>query len=123
MSYQRIGLVKPLFNDTEIRLYRDTYETGGLAVIAICPADDPEDGWEDYGIVTVNLGQSPSETFAYVDTNNLRGIDQWLFDNGFAVPTGHVGPSGFCTYPRMKFYVDRIPTADELARELGLESE
>ena len=71
---------------------------GRLAIILI-----DQDG-EDFADMTVNLpGERCPEGCAFVDTNNLEGIDSWLAENGIAEHTGISARSGFCTYPLMKF--------------------
>ena len=76
-----------------------------LAVFA-----EGEDG-STYGVATVYIeGQSDSlpSDCAFVDTNNWPYVDKLLVDEGVAVKTDCCGSSGFCTYPAMKFDLDKI---------------
>lgn len=60
-------------------------------------------------IVTVNLpGYMPDENCAFVDTNNMPDILHWLTENGLATDTGLAGVNGYCTYPLMKFDLEKF---------------
>lgn len=58
-----------------------------------------------YATITVNLPNArlSDENCAFVDTNNVPFIDEWLEENGIAEPTGRFGFSGYCCYPEMRF--------------------
>ena len=88
------------FRNMDVVLKKETYRHNGSMAVTMNTPDD-EDG---YAVVTVNLS-SPLQKgdFAFVDTNNLEGIDSWLAENGIAEHTGISARSGFCTYPLMKF--------------------
>ena len=85
---------------------RSKYEySQTLAVMAL-----DEDG-SLYGVATVYLeGQSEKlpECCAFVDTNNWPDVDKLLIDEDIAVLEETVGQSGFCTYPAMRFDLDKI---------------
>lgn len=90
------------FRNMDVVLDRTTYRSSGtLAVIMNTMNED-----DGYIMVTVNLS-SPLQKgeLAFVDTNNLSGIDSWLEENGIAEHTGVSAVSGFCTYPLMKFNI------------------
>ena len=60
------------------------------------------------GLICV-VGQLIQDGYAaFVDTNNIPGIDTWLEEQGIARNTGILGRSGFCTYPLMLFDTDRF---------------
>lgn len=85
---------------------RSTYQySKTLAVFS-----NDEDG-SPYGTATVYLqGQSDRlpRDCAFVDTNNWPDVDKLLIDEGLAEKIETVGQSGFCTYPAMRFNLDKI---------------
>ena len=88
------------FRNMDVVLKKETYRHNGSMAVTMNTPDDED----SYAVVTVNLS-SPLQKgdFAFVDTNNLEGIDSWLAENGIAEHTGISARSGFCTYPLMKF--------------------
>lgn len=70
-----------------------------------------EDG-TPFAIFTVNIPEeTPSgdiDKLAFIDTNNLPGVDKFLIDNEIAEPTGYCGCSGFCAYPEFKFNLNLL---------------
>lgn len=76
---------------------------------------------EDTGIpfatATTKLPDYPpyAPNRAFLDTNNLPGIDDWFEELKLGFPTGNIGFSGYCAYPEFEFYLDRI---QEIAPEL-----
>ena len=87
--------------EDEIWFTKERYMDGSLAIEAWC-----EDG--PYTTVTVCLSRKLNPDEAFVDTNNNAGMDRWLEKNGIAKFTGVYGRSGFCTYPLMRFNLDKI---------------
>ena len=87
----------------EILLVKSNYANNdALAVEMHCLYEDYP---EPYAPLTVNLPESEmldGET-AFVDTNNLPGIDSWLLDNGLAEETWITAGSGYCFYCAMHF--------------------
>jgi hypothetical protein len=74
---------------------------GSLAVDALA---DIGDGMEPFASVTVCLNVPlPDRNWAFVDSNNLHGIEDALEGAGLAVRTGYRVQSGFCTYEAMEF--------------------
>jgi len=68
---------------------------------------------EDFATLTVNLGEFISiKDSAYIDTNNLPGIDKWLEDNGIAKMTGLTKQSGYCAYPLAVFDKEFLESID-----------
>lgn len=67
-----------------------------------------EDGFEPYGDLTVNLGEKVPDYCAYLDTNNLSGIEKLVVDNDLGEFTGFTQQSGFCEFPLYMFHVDKL---------------
>ena len=58
-----------------------------------------EDG-DLYGSITVNLNNPlQSDTFAFLDENNMPGIGKWIRKNKLGVEMEVKAASGYCTYP------------------------
>ncbi|MBO7673565.1 MAG: DUF4313 domain-containing protein [Atopobiaceae bacterium] len=87
---------------TRVRLVRDAYADGSLAVQMLYDADGY---WDFWGDVTVNLCdvRNQNMSYAYVDTNNMPAVADFLTRNGLATYTGLTRPSGFCAYPLYAF--------------------
>ena len=87
---------------TRVRLVRGAYADGSLAVQALCEGDG---FWEPFATLTVNLCdvRSQNASYAYVDTNNMPAVADFLVENGLAAYTGLTRPSGFCAYPLYAF--------------------
>lgn len=89
-----------------IRFDISSYEYGGgLAIIMWC-----DDG--PYATLTVNLEDEKTSgpNCQFVDTNNLGYLDimNWIVDNNLGEETGHVGFSGYCMYPEVRFNLEEI---------------
>lgn len=73
---------------------------------------DESDGTEEpFATLTACLGEGErfnEPGFAYVDTNNMPGAEQFIKENGLGEPTGVRLRSGFCTYPLYKFNIDEL---------------
>ncbi len=68
-----------------------------------------EDGFpEPYGDVTVNLLGSVPPYCAFVDTNNMPELEDFLVKNGIAEFTGLKQKSGYCTYPLYLFDMETM---------------
>lgn len=68
-----------------------------------------EEGYEEpYGDVTVNLEGVVPDCCAFVDTNNMPELKEFLAKNGIAEFTGIMEQSGFCTYPLYSFHTGRL---------------
>lgn len=99
--------------DTEykIKLQITEYQDGQFALNALC-WDDELNFWDNFGTITVNLNYTNNdpapENCAYVDTNNMPDIEDWLKENKIAEYTGKKKVSGYCTYPLYKFDIQRI---------------
>lgn len=95
----------------KIKLELNTYMDGQLALTAKC-WDSEFNFWDNFGTFTVNLnyeGNDPApEDCAYLDTNNLRDVEEWIKENKLGEPTGKRKQSGYCTYPLYKFDIAKI---------------
>lgn len=68
-----------------------------------------EDGFpEPYGDVTVNLLSSVPPYCAFVDTNNMPELEDFLVKNGIAEFTGIEQRSGYCSYPLYLFAAEKM---------------
>lgn len=94
------------FRGVKVSLRKESYRTNGtLAVIM----DEVESG-DEYAVMTVNLcsPMQDDSRLAFVDTNNIEGIDKWLVGQGLATHDGVHASSGFCTYPLMSFNTEKF---------------
>ena len=86
-----------------------TYENNNaLAEILNCESEEEgfEGQLEEFAIASVNLNDSwyLDENEAYIDTNNVEGIEEFLVENDLAEKVkGEEAKSGFCTYPLYRF--------------------
>ena len=63
---------------------------------------------EYYGDMTVNLLESVPPYCAFVDTNNMPELEDFLVKNGLAEFTGLMQKSGYCSYPLYLFDVEKM---------------
>ena len=63
---------------------------------------------EPYGDVTVNLLSSVPPYCAFVDTNNMPELEDFLVKNGIAEFTGLMQKSGYCSYPLYQFNAEKM---------------
>lgn len=88
----------------DINIMRSTYrDNNNTAVIAELSNGEP------FAVFTVNLDDDLPENMAYLDTNNVRGVLEFMIENNLAEDTGKTGTSGFCTYPLVRLNLDKIP--------------
>lgn len=73
---------------------------------------DDEGYLEPYGDITVNLSYDLMPYYAYLDTNNLSGIDGFIEENGIGSFTGITKMSGFCEYPLYELKPERLAELD-----------
>ena len=89
------------------------YLNGNLAIMLQTKG---EEGPESFAVITVNF---PTELLppnqAYLDTNNVPGIEQFVKENGLGKPMYQHHVSGFCTYPLYEFDLFRCLEHGELA--------
>lgn len=68
-----------------------------------------EDGFrEPYGNVTVNLPYPVPPYCAFVDTNNMPELEEFLVQNGIAEFTGLERQSGFVSFPLYLFHTEKL---------------
>ena len=85
-----------------LRLRKEQYTyNDNMAVLADCESE--YGGWEPFANVTVNLDEKLPDGYGYVDTNNFRGVLEWIEENNIGTFTGIYRQSGFCKYPLVKF--------------------
>lgn len=92
-----------LGSEYEVFLTLEEYAKGGLAVQAFTSEGEP------WSTVSVKLpGYATAEDEIFADTNN--GMDLWrkLVQEGILIPTGEIGHSGFCSYPKCKVALDEF---------------
>lgn len=71
--------------------------------------NDFEDGYpEAYGDVTVNLDGKVPNYCAYLDVNNMPGIEKFVTDNGLGELTGLTTQSGFTEFPLYLFNAEKL---------------
>ena len=58
--------------------------------------------------MTVNLLSSVPPYCAFVDTNNMPELEDFLVENGIAEFTGLEQKSGYCSYPLYQFDVEKM---------------
>ena len=105
----RLPFIDDFGNKYNITLKISSYEEGGSLDIAMLYYDIDFKTDMPYGVLTVNLCQELEPDCAFVDTNNCgENIMRFIEDNKIGVPTGKTARSGFCTYPEVKFNLERI---------------
>lgn len=88
----------------DINIMRSTYrDNNNTAVMAELSNGEP------FAAFTVNIEDDLPENLAYLDTNNVRGVLEFMIENNLAEDTGFTGESGFCTYPLVRLNLDKIP--------------
>ena len=90
------------YDDVEITVEKSTYYNGNLCIIM-----NTEEG-ETYAILTKNFQEELDPYLAYVDTNNLPGIMDFIEKNKLGKFTGLYRESGFCKYPLFVFDLEVI---------------
>lgn len=94
--------LKTQFGTTEnVTLTVNTYVDNNSLYVGMTTM---EEGFpEPYGDVTVNLLTSVPPYCAFVDTNNMPELEDFLVKNGIAEFTGLMQRSGYCSYPLYLF--------------------
>ena len=64
--------------------------------------------YEEYCVLTVNIGCSTNDDVAVIDTNNYPWLLSYVLDNGLGELTGRYRCSGFCEYPEVKFNLMKL---------------
>ena len=86
-----------------LRLNKTQYAQNGNLAVHAEYFDEELEVWLPFANITVNLGEKLPDGFAYADTNNFRGVLEFLTENGIAESDGECGFSGYCVYPLVKF--------------------
>lgn len=94
---------------TKIRLFETKYSSNNtLAIVAL------DEYGEEFCKLSVNLN-SPmqGDNLAFVDTNNLPWVEQFLQENDIAYPMFYSECSGWCNYPLYGFNKNKMEVFDE----------
>ncbi len=69
-----------------------------------------EESGEPFATLTVNLDSmfALDKNQSYIDTNNCPWAENFIKENSLGKPTGHLGFSGFCSYPLYIFDLDKL---------------
>ncbi|GFH88770.1 hypothetical protein IMSAGC002_00008 [Lachnospiraceae bacterium] len=99
--------LKTRFGTTEnVTLTVNTYVDNNSLYVGMTTMGD---GFpEPYGDVTVNLLTSVPPYCAFVDTNNMPELENFLVKNGIAEFTGMMQQSGYCSYPLYLFSGEKM---------------
>lgn len=99
--------LKTKFGTTEnVTLTVNTYVDNSSLYVGMTTV---EDGFpEPYCDVTVNLLSSVPPYCAFVDTNNMPELEDFLVKNGIAEFTGIEQRSGYCSYPLYLFSGEKM---------------
>ncbi len=99
--------LKTSFGTTEnVTLTVNTYVDNNSLYVGMITE---EDGFpEPYGDVTVNLLAAVPPYCAFVDTNNMPELEDFLVKNGIAEFTGLMQQSGYCSYPLYLFDMEKM---------------
>ena len=87
--------------DYPVTLLITSYRSGNLVIMLQTEVNGET---EDFELITVNFPDellSPDQ--AYLDTNNVPGIEQFIEKHQLGKPNGKKKISGFCTYPLYEF--------------------
>lgn len=89
------------------------YWYNGRTALKICAKEKISEGnFEPWCDVTVNLpfAELKSDNLVFLDVNNAPWLEQFMIDNGFAMPTGRFRTSGFVNYPLYLCNMKKIQT-------------
>ena len=85
----------------ELTVKRNSYANNGTLAVCLCNLDGSL-----YDVITTNLNHPmQSDTMAFLDTNNLPGIEMFVEKNGLGLPMHYTARSGFCEYPLYTLFV------------------
>lgn len=110
------------FGNHDLALAVETYEDNGrLAVDLLCLEDGD---LMPYAMLTVNLPREavkPNEAFIK-DFDENQGLLQFVLDNHLGTLCPERGFSGFCSYPKIAFDMERLKDLDREGTEVYLHS-
>ena len=101
-----LNLDTPWGSSEEVQLEINSYMNNKGLYIGLMNRDG--DDFEPYGDLTVNLSQKAPDYCAYVDTNNMPGVEKFIEENDLGEFTGLTQRSGFCEFPLYMFNVDKL---------------
>lgn len=90
----------------QVTLFVSTYANNKSLFVGMTTMEDGVP--EPYCDVTVNLLETLPPYCAFVDTNNMPELEDFLVKNGLAEYTGLEQRSGYCTYPLYRFDTERM---------------
>ena len=94
------------FGTEQVQLTVNSYNNNRSLYVGLTTT---EDGFpEPFGNVTVNLTTSVPAYCAFVDTNNMPELEDFLVKNGIAEFTGLSQQSGFCQFPLYLFDAEKL---------------
>ncbi len=100
------------FGDFELTVTVCSYaQNGRLAVNLLCKEDE---FWAPYAFLTVNLPKEPlkpNEAFIKDSAENV-GLLDFVLKNQLGKLCPEVGRSGFCTYPKIAFDMEKLREFD-----------
>ena len=111
--------IKSFDKDEEFLFVKANYVNNKNLSVQILYKDD-ELGWDDWGVLTVNLCDRLPDNQAYLDINNCSPeIINWVLDNHAKI----IGQkqSGFCLYPLVEFsekFLSEMIVPEELQKLL-----
>jgi hypothetical protein len=93
----------------QIKLSIGQYGNGGVA-IGMVDVSNKEPEQFAYATVWLDylMGEYDGKAIAFLDTNNLPGIDKFCEANKLGRFTGFKKESGFCQYPRFELNMKEI---------------
>ena len=100
------------FGEYELAVAVNSYARNGrLAVNLLCKE---EGDWMPYAFLTVNLPKEPlkaNEAFIKTSDENV-GLLDFVLQNQLGTLCPDVGHSGFCTYPKIAFDMEKLKGFD-----------
>jgi len=100
------------YGDYELTVTVCSYaQNGRLAVNLLCKEGD---FWEPYAFLTVNLPNEPLQTNEAFIKNSAEnaGLLDFVLKNQLGKLCPEVGRSGFCTYPKIAFDMEKLREFD-----------
>lgn len=100
------------FGKEKVRLSIDAYTSGGTIFIGLESCD--ENGiWEEFGDLTVNLPHEYTEPDeAFISNFGSKDKIRFIEENGLGRKMRGEGHSGFCTYAKVAFDLERLRELD-----------
>lgn len=95
----------------QLALRINTYDCNNNLYIGLT---DFEDGYpEPFADATVNFGDEVLPAYhGFLDVGNVKGLEEFIEENGLGERTGRVKASGFNMYPLYKFNEEKLKEFD-----------